>query len=452
MRYSIRIGTLVMAAILSTSLVCGQAAVSKRSSRTAKTRVEEHPRVDAPQDSFEFVFYYQRIDEVISVRSGTPAAAVEALRERAANVKRVPVSDWRRRLLKADLTSEGRQEVRSNDESFRYKVYVTKVRDEAHLLQLMGTATDTSVLSDGQRSLLAAYRKAKEQALIERMKQGSRSRVEVVLTDTNGHDSSNVLRDFWPYSNGDLIQISSMAYNSPGAEDDARSTLVHECAHSMDRARAESDMPYGPDGIHHVNEMTKPRAAFMEGWAEFLQMHDSPERASWWPEVCRDVKIERSKGVYDTASATALDGMALTRVEGINAHVLLKISALPGGMEKLFLTFRATNATERTLAEFLKDYVSRNPEQAGDVARIFDESMYGKLADAEMTRFLGNGDAVKAFLLARQAAIETRVASSAASDEIRDGAGRPDDGSTGEDVSVGSKGQRNPFMGGTIEP
>ena len=42
-------------------------------------------------------------------------------------------------------------------------------------------------------------------------------------------------RDFWPYSQGSLIQISSGHYNYPGAEDDASSTFVHEYVHSMDR-------------------------------------------------------------------------------------------------------------------------------------------------------------------------------------------------------------------------
>lgn len=452
MNIAARIGALVLAAVLSANLACGQFASSKRTPKTAKRSVEAAAQVEPPQDSFEFVFYYQRIDEVIPVQRGTPAAAVEAVRERASNVKRVPASDWRKRLLKADLTSEGRQEVRSDDESFRYKVFVTKVRDEAHLLRLMGTATDTSVLSDGQRALLAAYRHAKEQALIERMKQGARKRVEVVLTDTNGHDGRNVARDFWPYSNGDLLQINSLRFNTPDGEDEARSTMVHECAHSMDRAQAERDAPYGPDGTHYINEVIKPRAAFMEGWAVFLQMCDSPERASWWPTVCRNVKTERSKGVYDTASATALDGMTLTRVEGINGLVLLNMSKLPGGMEKLLITFRATNKVDRTLGDFLKDYVSRNPDQASDVARIFDDCTLGKLSDDEMKQFLGNGDAVKAFLLARQAAVEARATPSAAPGGASVETARPDDGATGEDVNVGSKNQRNPFLGGTIEP
>lgn len=449
MKIAARVGALVLAAVLSANLAWGQSASSKRTSKTSKQRADA---VEAPQDSFEFVFYYQRIDEVIPVQRGTPAAAIEAVREHASNVKRVPASDWRKRLIKADLTREGRQEVRSDDESFRYRVFVTKVRDEAHLLQLMGATTDTAILSDGQRALLAAYRHAKEQALIERMKQGARKRVEVVLTDTNGHNGSNVIRDFWPYSNGDLLQLSSLRFNTPDGEDEARSTMVHECAHSMDRAQAERDAPYGPDGTHYINEVIKPRAAFMEGWAVFLQMQDSPERASWWPVVCRNVKIERSKGVYDTASATALDGITLTRVEGINGLVLLNISKLPGGMEKLMLTFRATNRADRTLGDFLKDYVSRNPDQALDVARIFDDCTHGKLSDAEMKEFLGNGDAVKAFLQARQTAVEADAASSAPAPETPVEPAQSEDEETGEDVSIDSKNQRNPFLGGTIEP
>lgn len=452
MRHSIRIGSLLLATVLSATLACGQTAGTNRTPAAAQSRSETPSRVEPSRESFEFVFYYQRIDEVIPVQQGTPGAAVAAVREHASNVRRVPAADWRKRLLKADLTREGRQDVTSDDERFRYRVFVTKVRDEAHLLRLMGADADPSVLSDGQRALLAAYRHAKEQALIERMKQGARSRVEVVLTDVNGHNDSHVLRDFWPYSNGDLIQISSLKFNAPDGEDEARSTFVHECAHSMDRAQAERDAPYGPDGTHYVNEAIKPRAAFMEGWAVFLQMHDSPERASWWPVVCENVKIEGSKGVYQTVSATDLDGMTLTRVEGIIGLALLNISKLPGGMEKLLLTFRATNNTDRTLGDFLKDYVARNPDQAPDVMRIFDDCTRGKLSDDEMKRFLGSGDAVKAFLQARQAAAEARAAASSATAGPPAETAQPDDGATGEDVSVGSKNQRSPFLSGTIEP
>ena len=104
MKIAARVGALVLAAVLSANLAWGQSASSKRASKTSKQRAEA---VEAPQDSFEFVFYYQRIDEVIPVQRGTPAAAIEAVREHASNVKRVPASDWRKRLIKADLTREG---------------------------------------------------------------------------------------------------------------------------------------------------------------------------------------------------------------------------------------------------------------------------------------------------------------------------------------------------------
>ncbi|HNW36806.1 MAG TPA: hypothetical protein PKM25_17840, partial [Candidatus Ozemobacteraceae bacterium] len=337
----------------------------------------------------------------------------------------------------------------------RYKMFVTKVRDEAHLLQLMGVATDTGRLTDGQRGLLAAYRKAKEQALLDRMRQGCRDKVEIVLTDTNGHDSESVLRDFWPYSNGKLIQLNSMRYNNPDGEEDARSTLVHEAAHSMDRTQIERDFPYGPDGMHYINEASKPRASFVEGWAEFLQMHDSPDLASWWPKVFEDVKIERTKGVYDTASASAVDGMTLTRVEGINALVMLEVSKLPGGMENMYLSFRATNKDDRTLSDFLTDYVVRNPDQASSVAQIFDTCTRGKLTDDQMRHFLGTAAGVNGYLQARQAAADaaTRAAaraniSSSTPDMAEHDPATSGAQPAGQEVEVRSGNQKNPF---TIE-
>ncbi|HOY66555.1 MAG TPA: hypothetical protein PLP29_06675 [Candidatus Ozemobacteraceae bacterium] len=410
--------------------------------------------VETPQERFEFTFYYQRIDEVVTVQRGTPAAAKAAIQERIDGAKRVPASDFRKKLLKADLTKEGRQEIPSDDTTTRYKVFVTKIRDEAHLLQLMGVATDTARLSDGQRGLLAAYRQAKEQYLLDRMKQGCRDRVEIVLTDTNGHDSDKVLRDFWPYSNGLLIQLNSMRYNNPDGEADARSTLVHEAAHSMDRTAGEADEPYGPDGVHHINEVTKPRAAFLEGWAEFMQMHDSPDLASWWPRVFEEVKIERSKGVYEVASASAVDGLTLTRVEGINALIILEISKLPDGMSRLYTSFRATNQRERTLANLLTDYVGRNPDQASAVARIFDERTYGKLTDAQLISFLGDSAGVKGYLTARaeaaRAALVTTTPAEPLANQVPEAVPSTETPAAAE-VEVRSNGGTNPFTGGTSE-
>ncbi|HEY9070794.1 MAG TPA: hypothetical protein VIV61_11115 [Candidatus Ozemobacteraceae bacterium] len=433
--------------------ICLLAVPSFAATRT-KPAPSPLPAVEETQTSFEFTFYYQRIDEVTTVQRGTPAAAKAAIQERLSSVTRVPVSDFRRKLLKADLTQEGRQEIPSDDTRTRYKVFVTKVRDEAHLLQLMGVGTDTSRLSDGQRGLLAAYRQAKEQYLIDRMKQGCRDRVEIVLTDTNGHDSDQILRDFWPYSNGQLIQLNSMRYNNPDGEADARSTLVHEAAHSMDRTAAETDAPYGPDGMHHINEVTKPRAAFIEGWAEFLQMHDSPDLASWWPRVFEDVKIERTKGVYDVASATAVDGLTLTRVEGINALIMLEISKLPDGMNRLYTSFRSTNRQVRTLADLLIDYVARNPSQASDVARIFDERTFGKLTDTQIISFLGDSPGVKGYLTARAEATRAELATATPSKPLA--TELPEAVPSGEtpaasEVEVRSNGGMNPFLGGTSE-
>ena len=54
MKIAARVGALVLAAVLSANLAWGQSASSKRTSTTSKQRAEA---VEAPQDSFEFVFY-----------------------------------------------------------------------------------------------------------------------------------------------------------------------------------------------------------------------------------------------------------------------------------------------------------------------------------------------------------------------------------------------------------
>ena len=102
----------------------------------------------------------------------------------------------------------------------------------------------------------------------------------MVPTDTTGFDDPKkfpqVENDFWPNSTGRMIQMSSNFFNYWGSDDDAKATFVHEFSHSCDRTVKEFIKPYGKDGRHSCNELTRNRSAFVEGWAEFNEMLDFP--------------------------------------------------------------------------------------------------------------------------------------------------------------------------------
>jgi hypothetical protein len=274
-------------------------------------------------------------------------------------------------------------------------------------------------LSDGQKALLAVYRHSKSEAIKERMLYGYQSKIKVMLSDTTGFDNSNTnphtRRDFWPYSHGNLIQMSSSRYNFPGSDSDAKSTFVHEFAHSMDRTIKEFIKPYGKDGSHYTNEMTRPRTAFVEGWAEFNEMLDSQDEVKSMQRSIKRIKIERKSesGQYEYVDADSADvsGKDLLSVEGINANILYRIATeIPGGRDKVFATFTGTRwKLFRNLKSFSRAFARKYPDDAAKIAEIFDNETHGKLSANELRHYAGSSAAAEEYITMRGAPIEAQA-------------------------------------------
>ena len=360
----------------------------------------------------EFEFYYQQITGTVQVNEPEPAKnwwdwTKQKVTSGVNAVRRV----WEKGVVRNFFPGEGNQTwFSSEDHNLAWKVNRVKVRDEKHLLELMGAKNgDESKLSNGQKALLEVFRHAKSQALKDRMPYSYRSKVKVMLTDTSGFDDAKkyptLERDFWAYSSGFGIYMNSNRYSYTGSAENAKSTFVHEFSHSMDRTISEFSKPYGPDGSHYFNELTKSRVSFLEGWAEFNQMLDRGDFKSRQSEVST-IMVERGKGAYEHVPAQNLTGEQLTRVEGINALILYRLSQeLPNGRDKVFKNFVATNYPWRSLATYLKKFVKANPGDAAKVAQILDEETLGKLSAAELQKFLGKGAGPDSILAKRQAAL-----------------------------------------------
>jgi len=320
-----------------------------------------------------------------------------------------------------------------------YKVERVKVRDEAHLLELMGVKNgDLSTLTNGQRGLLESYRFAKSQAVKERAPYGYRKKTDVLLTDLTAGEkilagldsqkkslaSSAMEKDFWPMSLGS-IQLNSQFYNGSDWQKNAQGTFMHEYSHTLDRAIPaglldegvktyvkQGGFLYGKDGNHYNNERTSARVAYMEGWAEFNEISITGEAESYRRDI-QTVKVEDRNGKYTNYPATSLTGKDLLAVEGINALILYDIAAtVPGGKEKVFKAFANSNNPFHSLKNLTCEFVKQNPDQTAAVAAAIDKNTFGKLSNDELKNLLGSGKAVDAYLAARgKAAAQSAVES-----------------------------------------
>ncbi len=359
----------------------------------------------------EFEFYYQTIEKVVQINNPNPQGPWETAKSWLKRGMNEVLKVWDSAFGRKYFTGEGTKRWYSReDHCTAYDVRRVKVKDEAHLLRLMGAESETE-LSDGQKAMLAVYRHSRSQAINERHQYGYLSKVKVILSDTSGYEDRNkyphVRRDFWPYSQGSLIQISSGHYNYSGAEDDARSTFVHEYAHSLDRTIKEFINPYGKDGSHFSNEMTKPRSAFVEGWAEFNEMLDSEYEVKTMKNSIKNVRLESKTvaGQYQIVSADnpELSGQNLLSVEGINAMILYRLAnEVPDGRKKIFETFSKTNwKIFRSLSTFSKDFARRYPEDAAKLAEIIDTESKGRLSEAELIEYAGDSTGMRDYLKTR---------------------------------------------------
>ncbi len=368
----------------------------------------------------EFDFYYQRIEKVVQINNPEPKGWWEKTKSFVKSGVNAVKRTWENAVNRNYNLGEGSKRwYSSEDHNIAYDVKRVKVKSEAHLLELMGVK-DESKLTDGQKALLAVYRHSTSDNIKDRMKYSYRDKINVILSDTTGFDDPgkypHVTKDFWPYSSGATIQMSSGRYNWPGSDSSARSTFVHEFAHSFDRTIKEFIKPYGADGTHYANELTRPRTAFVEGWAQFNEMLDSADKVRQINNTVSLIKVENKKkaGDYTNVEPETLSGTQLLSVEGINAVILHRIATeVPGGKDKVFKAFTSTSwRLFRDLSTITKQLCRQNPGDIAAIARIIDERTLGKLSDKQFMEYIGSSDAAKEFLKNRKKATEEAVEAS----------------------------------------
>jgi len=397
----------------------------------------------------EFEFYYQRIEAVEQINEPKPEGWWEKTKAFVKGVGNAIAGTFEK-VTRTYFPGEGEKRWYSEkDKNLAYKLKRTKVKSEAHLLELMGAKSgDVSKLTDGQKALLAVYRHSQSASVKDRMSVSYRSKIAVMLSDTTGFDDPKkfpqVENDFWPNSTGRMIQMSSNFFNYWGSDDDAKATFVHEFSHSCDRTVKEFIKPYGKDGRHSCSELTHSRTAFVEGWAEFNEMLDFSFERERIQRSIANIRIEQKNGEYKSVPVTdpSISGKDLMNVEGVIANLFYRMATeLPGGRAKVFASFKNTNIYWRSTKMMLKDYVQKNPGDAKALAAILNESTLGKLSDKEILSYLGDCPGVREFLTSRNAAKTTTAAPS----DVSDGSSASDAGVT---VQSSTNGPKNPFTGG----
>jgi hypothetical protein len=400
----------------------------------------------------ELDFYYTRIEEVVQVNDPNPDGWWEQAKAFGKGIVNSVHNFWNKEIRQNFFPKSGNDLVFSKkDKNIAYRVTRERVRDEAHLLELMG-ASSAETLTDGQKAMLEVFRFRHSQAIRDRQGLAYLPKVNVHLVDTTGFDDERVYPhvrdDFWPNSTGFAITMNSARYNYSGSEDDARSTFLHEFCHSLDVTMKEFSKPYGADGRHYANEQTRPRTAFLEGWAQFNEMLEFPAEVAGMGDAIKRVRIESrsTPGSYTQMLATdpSLTGPDLLSVEGINAMIMYRLATeLPDGRAKVFAAFKDSNRPWRNLSLLTRALVKKHPADAALMAKIFDEVTHGKLSDAELKTYVGSHPAVDEYLNGRTAQVSTPVVS-----EVT----RPEESVTGaikgavKVLTSPERGSTNPFV------
>jgi hypothetical protein len=354
----------------------------------------------ADQDTGKFAFYYQRIVEVIPLEPATPPQGfwekTKALVNKGWNFVKKYTEIGIRRCL---FPGEGEKMWYSlNNNKYAYKMQRTKVRDEKHLLELMGAADgDLSKLTNGQKALLEVYRNATNSTLKDLSKKALPPRIIVHLSDTTGFEDSSkypqVRDDFWPMSMGLNINMPTSNYNYAGSEKKAVRTMVHETAHCTNLT-FPNYKGYGPDGHHFSSELTAPRSAFQEAWSEYQEMLFDPDLAKSWATSYQTIQIEDRKiaGKYESVpfSDAKINAGNLFSIEAVNAWLLYRLSTeIPNGKEKVEKAFYKGNVPWENMARYLKTFVKMYPADAAAVQSILSNVGEGKLSPAAIADITG---------------------------------------------------------------
>ena len=371
-------------------------------------------------DDVNFCFYYQSIEGVKQINE--PITEDDSLWTKIKKTGKKAVnwvaSGWENAITRNFALGDGGESTwySGKDPNIAYNVKRTKVTSEAELLAAMGAKSE-SELSNGQKALLASFRTAYSDAMKSRADASFRSSVNVILTDTTGYDDEkkypNVRSDFWPYSSGFTIQMSSNCYNYPGGEEDASSTMIHEYSHSMDLTLKELINPYGLDGSHYGNEVTGKRSAFVEAWAEYNEMIESEKEAMGIIKNTQKLVVESKTvaGSYSVLLPEDATSEQLMAAESYLALLLYRLSQnLDDGEAKITEAFTDTRwKIWRTMPTLIQKLIKNNPEDAAKIVATVDEVFLGKLSDDELLDYCGKSDAVKAYIATRGQAKDADV-------------------------------------------
>lgn len=317
---------------------------------------------------------------------------------------------------------EGEKVIISADKQNAYRVKTIKVTDEAHLIRLMGAATENE-LTDLQKGLLETYRFSR-QAEFESMKTripGQSKAIDLNLVDITGYTDTSrypkITDDFWPQNSrtyrrsGDGFDLHSeirisgtdcLGYGSdtPGR---MKSTFAHEFGHALDKTFIETNA-YGFDGSHYINEKIEPKASFAEGFANFIKMIFFPEEEKETRDSLKTVKIEKPQGGYDEypIASVQISGEGFLDIEAINALIFTRLAAdLPDGQKLVLDSFQKHNQQENRMSRFLQNFIKDYPRHATVVAQTLDRETFGRLSDADIRLILGNNADVEKYLTTR---------------------------------------------------
>ncbi|MBI4871614.1 MAG: hypothetical protein HY814_08600 [Candidatus Riflebacteria bacterium] len=201
----------------------------------------------------------------------------------------------------------------------------------------------------------------------------------------------------WPHSTGESVVISRSYLETYSSQEDLSRLLIHELSHTQDHTRLYQG-DYGPDGKHYVDEVLRNQtrdayaqnASWIEGWANFTPMLYDPGLRKDMLSDAGKLRREGESGKYSDLSWGKASYEERIATESVNALILHDLARLlPGGTEKVFAAFRATNWASRTLTDFMAEYVRLNPDQALAAAAIFDAYTGFAAPDSVLSDILG---------------------------------------------------------------
>ncbi len=212
------------------------------------------------------------------------------------------------------------------------------------------------------------------------------------------------------WSSGPDIQVQDADFRR------AISTLAHEVGHSYMKEKfgqnpthgMTQEQKYGADKSHYTTEVTNPRTAFSEGFAEYLGDLEGTGQERIGCLGRPSFESTHKEEVYQGADGkwyvrynatkwkdiTAADDM--WACEGVNAAILRDIARyLPDGANKIQTQINA--GYSETLQGFLKKLIAANPSDANRIAAIVDCNTNFLMSDGDLNGLLdGHGDYVAA--------------------------------------------------------